>query len=68
MSRKCNLCGKEFDTYDEAQDFSICHNVGYGSAHDCERIRIDLCCECLDKFIDGMAAACKIDPVCGEYM
>lgn len=60
VSKKtCNMCGKEFDMWDEQEDFSIYREIGYGSKYDMESLELDLCCECMDKIIDS----CKISPV-----
>ena len=59
----CNYCGKELDIFDEQEDFVIHKNIGYGSTHDGDIIRLQFCCDCLDKIID----ACAIDPKTGEY-
>jgi len=56
---KCNLCGKKFDAWDEQEDFSIYRSVGYGSRYDGSNLRLDLCCDCLDKLVDE----CVISPV-----
>lgn len=55
----CNLCGKKFDFFDEQEDFSIARTIGYGSRYDMCSLRLDLCCECMDKLIEQ----CAISPV-----
>lgn len=55
----CNLCGKNFDFWDEQGNFSIYTRIGYGSKYDDEQLKLDLCCECMDKLID----LCVISPV-----
>lgn len=55
----CNMCGKDFDLWDEQEDFSIHRNCGFGTKYDGSRINLDLCCECMEKLID----ACLISPV-----
>lgn len=56
----CNMCGKEFDQWDEQEHFGIHKQyIGYGSRYDENHLELDLCCECMDKIID----ACKIIPV-----
>lgn len=55
----CNKCGKEFDMWDEQEDFSIHRQAGYGSKYDGQNIELDLCCECMDKLIEE----CKISPL-----
>lgn len=61
MARKitCNMCGKTFDFWDEQEGFSIEGMVGYGSKYDMCQLRLDLCCDCMDKIIDQ----CVISPV-----
>ena len=54
----CNLCGKHLDFFDEHQ-FYIYTEVGYGSVHDGEELKLDLCCECMDKLIES----CKVSPI-----
>ena len=55
----CNLCGKNFDFWDEQEDFSIYTRIGYGSKYDDEQLKLNLCCECMDELID----LCVISPV-----
>jgi hypothetical protein len=57
------MCGKEFDMWDEQENFRFEHRVGYGSVHDGEYIKINLCCDCFDKVIDMVAPLCKTNPV-----
>ena len=49
---RCNLCGKEFDTWDELQNFNLKYSIQYGSTHDGEKIDCNMCCDCFDKLID----------------
>lgn len=37
----CNLCGKEFDEWDEQESFGIHTRVGYGSKFDGDDIELD---------------------------
>ena len=62
--RKCNLCGKDFNELDINNDCSFVIYPGYGSRHDCERIEVDLCCDCMDDLIEK----CAISPVTAEYL
>lgn len=56
----CNMCGKELDLWDEQENFSVVnYNIGFGSKYDGCELRLDLCCDCMDKIIDQ----CKISPV-----
>lgn len=55
----CNLCGKEFDEFDQQASFHISQRLGYGSVHDGDTLELDICCECMDKLIDG----CELSPI-----
>ena len=59
----CNICGKDFDKLDEAENFGLHYKVGYGSVHDGDEIDLDLCCSCFDEFIDYIISRCKINPI-----
>ena len=63
LPTRCNLCGEEFDLFDQQEGYSIHKKVGYGSTHDGEEIKLDLCCKCFDKIVD----ACAVSPVVGEW-
>ena len=52
INTKCSFCKKEFDEWDEQQNFNIDFYGMFGSRHDGEHIKIHLCCECADKIID----------------
>lgn len=56
----CNKCGKELDIYDKMEDFKL-HKpkIGYGSKYDCDELRLNLCCDCMDAFIDS----CAVSPI-----
>ena len=53
LKRVCNVCGKDFDMWDEQEEFGLHYCVGYGSKYDGETINVDLCCECFDKLMDS---------------
>lgn len=55
----CNRCGKEFDTWDKQEDFSIHKRCGYGTKYDGMSIELDLCCECMEWLIKE----CAVFPV-----
>ena len=55
----CNKCGKQFDFWDEQEDYSIHTRIGYGSKYDEEELRLDLCIKCMENLIDG----CVINPL-----
>lgn len=52
MIRKCDLCGKVFNNYDEQEGFGLRYEVGYGSRYDGSSINVDICCDCFDKMMD----------------
>lgn len=63
VERVCNMCGKKFDEWDEQEDFAfVSYQIGYGSKYDGSKMRIDLCCNCMDNLIEK----CKISPICQE--
>ena len=55
----CNRCGKEFDTWDRQEGFSIYKRCGYGTKYDGMNIELDLCCECMEWLIEE----CSVFPV-----
>lgn len=55
----CNQCGKQFDIWDIQENFSIYRNLGYGTKYDGGNLELDLCCECINRLVDG----CKVSPV-----
>lgn len=59
----CNLCSKEFNEWDEQENFGIHTRVGYGSRFDGDNIDLDLCCECFDKLMGRLVSECKINPI-----
>ena len=64
--RICNMCGNTFKFWDHEENISFDHLIGYGSAHDMHRIRLNLCCKCFDKVIDLITPQCKHNPI-SEY-
>ena len=61
--KKCSMCGKEFDEWDEQENFCFEHNVGYGSKYDMCKIDLKLCCDCFDKVMDYIVSQCRDNPV-----
>ena len=61
--KKCTMCSKEFDFWDEQENFCFNHTIGYGSAHDGETISLNLCCNCFDKVINLISPICDTDPL-----
>ena len=61
---QCNKCGKEVDMMDEENyvEQSLLHefkvNFGYGSKHDSETWKFDVCDDCMIEFIQTF----KIEP------
>lgn len=55
----CNMCGKKFDIWDVQENFSITRRLGYGTKYDGDDLRLNLCCDCMEKLID----ACDLSPV-----
>lgn len=51
---KCNVCGKDLSIYDEACGFYFDKRIGYGSKHDGDMVRIQLCCKCFDELLDTL--------------
>lgn len=64
LKHVCNICGKDFDLFDEQENFSIHRSVGYGSEFDGSNIDLDMCCDCFDKLMNTyILPQCKISPV-----
>lgn len=61
--RVCNLCGEDFDGWDEQEGFGFNHRMGYGSSYDGMLVDLDLCCNCMDRLLDHLIPKCKINPV-----
>ena len=55
----CNKCGKRFDIWDTQENFSIYTRLGYGTKYDGDDLKLDLCCDCMEKLIDE----CIISPI-----
>ena len=58
----CNVCGNEFNMYDDIDGYSIHKKVGYGSKYDGKFMHMNICIKCMDKLIDS----CRIKPVISE--
>ena len=64
----CNVCGKEFNMWDNQEGFGFDYRVGYGSKHDGENLKCDLCCDCFDKLLDEyLIPKCKHSIIVKEY-
>lgn len=55
----CNKCGKRLNFWDLQEDFSIIRDLGYGTKYDGERLKMRLCCECMETLID----VCQKTPI-----
>lgn len=58
----CNICGKEFDEYDENNAFYIWSHPQYGSKFDGELVTVDMCVDCFDKLVES----CAVNPIADE--
>lgn len=59
-AKHCNICGKLLDSIDTCcNDFSISHDIGFGSHFDTYAVDLHLCVECFDKLV----CICKINPL-----
>ena len=65
--KRCTLCGKKLDLWDEQENFCFDRKVGYGSKHDGCQIKFQLCCGCFDRMVDMFAPLCKTDPITDPY-
>lgn len=52
MKEVCNLCGDPLDIFDKQENLTISTTLGYGSAHDGEKLELRFCCACMDWIID----------------
>lgn len=57
--KRCNKCGQKLDYLDLYENVHFHQRLGYGSAHDGDVIKLQLCLKCLDELIDS----CAISPV-----
>ena len=55
----CNVCGKEFDTWDESENFVVHSRLGYGTKFDGDELNLHICCKCMESIIDS----CKVSPI-----
>ncbi len=66
--KRCNLCGKKFDLWDEEENFCFRHRFGYGSAYDGYLLNLNLCCKCFDRLMDELVPLCKTNPLPDPYV
>lgn len=59
---RCNLCGNVLDEFDLQEDFSFQKRLGYGTKYDMDFLNLKICCQCMEKIIDG----CKITPIISD--
>lgn len=57
--KRCTMCGKKFELHDEFADLCFEKQIGYGSIHDGEILKLSLCCECFDYSTDVFNRICK---------
>ena len=62
----CSMCGKQFDMWDEQEDFCFVRHIGYGSKYDMLGLYLNLCCDCFDKIADWFLPICVNDPLVDE--
>lgn len=60
---RCHHCGEVLDEWSYYEDIHIQKYLGYGSRYDGKELRMQLCCDCLDNYIEE----CKLSPLSGEY-
>ena len=65
--KKCSLCGKKFDMWDEEENFCFRHHFGYGSKYDCYQLDLKLYCNCFDGLMDELVPRCKTNPLSNPY-
>lgn len=46
--KRCTMCGRKFELHDKFADLCFEKQIGYGSIHDGETLKLNLCCECFD--------------------
>lgn len=67
-TRICNICGKQFDEWDEQEDRGFHDRFGYGSKFDESILDLDWCCDCFDKMLEEyIIPKAKINPVIDLY-
>ena len=63
ITRHCSMCGETFNFWDNQESFCLNRVIGFGSAYDLHRIRLNLCCKCFDKVMDLIIPQCKHNPI-----
>lgn len=63
----CNICGREFDFFDEQQNIKIEYYMKYGSSFDGTKVSCRMCIECFDKFVNEyLVPKSIINPIMSE--
>lgn len=61
--KQCTMCGKNFDLWDEQENFYLNRRIGYGSFRDGCQVKLQLCCECFDRVLDMVIPLCRTTPI-----
>ena len=61
--KRCTMCGKYFDLWDEREGFCLNRRIGYGSSHDGCQVKLQLCCGCFDRVLDMVVPLCGTNPI-----
>lgn len=64
--KRCSMCGKMFDLWDDQEDFCFVRHIGYGFKYDTKGLYLNLCCDCFDKIADWFLPLCASDPLVDE--
>ena len=64
--KRCSMCGKMFDLWDDQEDFCFVRHIGYGFKYDTKGLYLNLCCGCFDKIADWFLPLCANDPLVDE--
>ena len=59
----CNICGREFDEWDNQEKLGLHTSFGYGTKFDGNYLDLDVCCTCFDGLMDKLIQMCKINPI-----
>ena len=57
--KRCTMCGRKFELHDKFANFCFEKQIGYGSVHDGEILKLNLCCKCFDRSVDILNLICK---------
>ena len=59
----CDMCGNHFDDWDLQENHKYKFSFGFGSRHDLEIIKWNLCAACFDKVIDTILPLFPKSPI-----